>query len=77
MVESVLAPDDYIVVFKLEYPSGSFIPALATPFNIIYSKKDLDTNGYEWHISLSRYGGTRSIRIGLMLKAGRLLQVIT
>ncbi|MGA0295185.1 MAG: ABC transporter substrate-binding protein, partial [bacterium] len=49
MVESVSAPDDYTVVFKLEYPSGSFIPALATPFNIIYSKKDLDTHGYDWH----------------------------
>ena len=49
MVESVSAPDDYTVVFKLDYPSGSFIPALATPFNIIYSKKDLDTHGYEWH----------------------------
>jgi len=49
MVESVTAPDDYTIEFKLKYPSGAFIPALATPFNFIYSKKDLDTHGYDWH----------------------------
>jgi len=49
MVESVTAPDDYTVEFKLKYPSGAFIPALATPFNFVYSKKDLDTHGHEWH----------------------------
>ena len=49
MVKSVEAPDDTTVVFTLEYASGAFIPALATPFNVIYSKKDLDEHGYEWH----------------------------
>ena len=49
MVASVTAPDDYTVIFKLDYPSGSFIPAVATPFNIIMSKKDLDSHGYSWH----------------------------
>ncbi|GAB4230063.1 MAG: hypothetical protein Kow0032_11710 [Methyloligellaceae bacterium] len=49
MVESVTAPDDTTVVFKLKFASGSFIPAVATPFNFIYSKKDLDTHGYTWH----------------------------
>lgn len=48
-VESVTAPDAETVVFKLKYPSSAFIPALATPFNFIYSKKDLDEHGYEWH----------------------------
>ncbi len=42
MVESVTAPDDETVVFKLKYPSGGFIPSLATPFNFIYSKAILD-----------------------------------
>ena len=42
MVESVAAPDDETVVFKLKYPSGGFIPALANPFNFIYSKAVLD-----------------------------------
>jgi len=49
MVESVSAPDDSTVVFKLKFPSGAFIPALATPFNFVYSKKDLDTHGMDWH----------------------------
>lgn len=50
-VESITAPDDYTIVFKLKFPTAAFIPALATPFNFIYSKKDLDTHGYEWHKS--------------------------
>ncbi len=49
MVDSVTAPDDSTVVFQLKYPSGAFLPALADPFNFIYSKKDLDEHGYEWH----------------------------
>ena len=49
MVDSVTAPDAYTVVFTLKFPSGAFIPSVATPFNFIYSKKDLDTHGYEWH----------------------------
>lgn len=49
MVESIEATDDYTVVFKLSFPSGAFIPAVATPFNFIYSKKDLDEHGYTWH----------------------------
>jgi peptide/nickel transport system substrate-binding protein len=48
-VESVTAPDANTVVFKLKFPTGSFIPAVATPFNFIYSKADLDANGYTWH----------------------------
>ena len=32
MVESVSAPDDYTVVFKLKFPSGAFIPAVAAPY---------------------------------------------
>ena len=49
MVGSVDAPDDHTIVFNLDFPSGSFIPAVATPFNFVYSKKDLDTHGSEWH----------------------------
>lgn len=49
MVSSIEAPDDTTVVFNLAYPSGAFIPALATPFNWVYSKKDLDDHGYAWH----------------------------
>jgi peptide/nickel transport system substrate-binding protein len=48
MVESVTSPDDETVVFKLKYPSGAFIPSLATPYNFIYSKAKLDTN-MQWY----------------------------
>jgi peptide/nickel transport system substrate-binding protein len=44
MVESVAAPDDETVVFKLKHPSGAFIPAVATPYNFIYSKGKLDAD---------------------------------
>ena len=49
MVESVTAKDKYTVHFQLKFPSGAFIPAMAIPHNGIYSKKDLDAHGYNWH----------------------------
>ncbi|MCY4590395.1 MAG: ABC transporter substrate-binding protein [Alphaproteobacteria bacterium] len=49
MVESIEAPDDTTVVFKLKHASGTFIPSVAMPFNFIYAKADLDTHGYTWH----------------------------
>ena len=49
MVKSVEAPDDHTVVFKLAYPTATFIPSVAMPFNFIYSKKNLTEKGYEWH----------------------------
>ena len=48
MVESVTAPDDETIVFKLKYPSGAFIPSLATPFHFIYSKAILDKDQH-WY----------------------------
>ena len=39
MVDSVEAPDDTTIVFNPKFPSGAFLPALATPFNWIYSKR--------------------------------------
>ena len=48
MVEKVSAPDDHTFVMKLKFPSGAFIPALATPFNFIYAKKDIE-KGMTWH----------------------------
>jgi peptide/nickel transport system substrate-binding protein len=52
MVDKVYATDDYTVVFELKYPSSAFIPALATPFNFIYSAKRLaqDMHWYEKNI---------------------------
>ena len=52
MVDGVSAADDYTVVFKLKYPSGAFIPALANPYNFIYSKAilDKDMHWYEKNV---------------------------
>ena len=49
MVKSVEATDDYTVVFKLDFPTGAFLPALASPFNFIYADEDLEKYGYQWH----------------------------
>ena len=49
MVKNIAAPNPTTLVINLKYPTGAFIPALAMPFNFIYSKKDLDTYGYTWH----------------------------
>jgi peptide/nickel transport system substrate-binding protein len=51
MVDSIEVPDDHTLVINLHYPSGAFIPALANPYNWIYSKKDLDEHGLDWHTS--------------------------
>ena len=42
MVEKVYAEDEYTVTFALKYASSAFIPALANPYNYIYSAKKLD-----------------------------------
>jgi peptide/nickel transport system substrate-binding protein len=48
MVAGVEAPDDETVVFKLKYPSGAFIPAVANPYNFVYSKAKLDKD-QKWY----------------------------
>jgi peptide/nickel transport system substrate-binding protein len=48
-VDSIVVPDDHTVEFNMKYASGAFIPALANPYNFVYSKKDLDEHGYAWH----------------------------
>lgn len=52
MVKKVTAADDITVVFELKYPSSAFIPALANPYNYIYSAKKLaqDIRWYEKNI---------------------------
>jgi peptide/nickel transport system substrate-binding protein len=42
MTKSIEAPDPYTVVFRLHYPSPSFLSMLAHPANFIYAKKYLD-----------------------------------
>ena len=49
MIKSVEAPERYTVVFKLNYPSPSFLSLMAYPANLIYAKKylDKDMNWYK------------------------------
>jgi peptide/nickel transport system substrate-binding protein len=48
-IASVEAPEPYKLVVKMKRPLPAIIPALASPFNFVYAKKDLDTHGYKWH----------------------------
>lgn len=43
-VDSMSAPDPKTVVFKLKYPSASFLTNLASPWNFIYSAAKLKTD---------------------------------
>src|SRR5438874_6029821 len=47
-VEVVQAPDPYTVVFRLKWPSGSFLMSLASPWNWIY-KADILAKDMRWH----------------------------
>ena len=49
-VKSVETPDKYKLVVNLKRPLAAMVPALASPFNFVYSKKDLDSHGYTWHM---------------------------
>lgn len=49
MVDKITVPDDQTVVFDLKFASGAFLPAMASPFNFVYSKKDLKEHGFQWH----------------------------
>jgi peptide/nickel transport system substrate-binding protein len=47
-IKSIEAPDPYTVVFRLHYPSPSFLSMLAHPANFIYAKKYLDQDPH-WY----------------------------
>ena len=47
-VEAVQAPDPYTVVFRLKWPSGSFLSSLASPWNWIY-KADILAGDMRWY----------------------------
>ena len=52
MVDRLYASDALSVVFELRYPSAAFLPALASPFNFIYSAERLaqDVHWYEHNV---------------------------
>jgi peptide/nickel transport system substrate-binding protein len=73
MVDTVTAPDDETVVFKLKFATLSFLPALADPFAYIYSKKilDQDMHWYEKKIMGSGPFKLVEIQIGQSIKGER------
>jgi len=48
VVEAVQAPDPYTVVFRLKWPSASFLASLASPWNWIY-KADILAKDMRWY----------------------------
>jgi peptide/nickel transport system substrate-binding protein len=52
-VEAVQAPDPYTVVFRIKWPSASFLNSLASPWNWIYRAEVLakDMRWYETHVN--------------------------
>jgi len=48
VVEAVQAPDPYTVVFRLKWPSASFLLSLASPWNWIY-KADILARDMRWY----------------------------
>ena len=48
-IASIETPETHKLVIKMKRPLNAIVPALASPYNFIYSKKDLDTHGYSWH----------------------------
>jgi peptide/nickel transport system substrate-binding protein len=53
MVDRIDTPDEYTVVFRLKFPSPAFVPALAMPYNNIYSADTLaqDIHWYEQNVN--------------------------
>ncbi len=51
-VETIQAPDPYTIVFRLKWPSASFLSSLASPWNWIYKADILakDPHWYESHV---------------------------
>jgi peptide/nickel transport system substrate-binding protein len=72
-VDSVTAPDDHTVVFKLKFPSGAFIPALANPYNFVYAKKilDKDMHWYEKNVMGSGPFKFTERQAGAVIKGAR------
>ena len=59
-VDAIETPASHTLVIKMKRQLPAIIPALASPFNFIYSKKDLETHGYTWH--MKNINGTGAFR---------------
>ena len=73
MVDTITAPDDETVVFKLKFASLTFLPALADPFAYIYSKKKLDQDMHWYEKNIMGSGPFKLVdyQIGQSVKGER------
>ena len=73
MVETITAPDDETVVFKLKFATLTFLPALADPYAYIYAKKklDQDMHWYEKNIMGSGPFKLTEYQVGQSIKGER------
>src|ERR1051326_5210864 len=73
MVDKVEAPDPTTVVFRLKFATSAFLPALADPYNWIYSKEklDKDPHWYEKNIMGSGPFKFAAYEIGTTMKGVR------
>jgi peptide/nickel transport system substrate-binding protein len=73
MVDTITAPDDETVVFKLKFATLTFLPALADPYTYIYSKKklDQDMHWYEKNIMGSGPFKLTDYQVGQSIKGER------
>ena len=73
MVDTIVAPDDETVVFKLKFATLTFLPALADPYAYIYSKKklDQDMHWYEKNIMGSGPFKLTEYQVGQSIKGER------
>ena len=73
MVDTIAAPDDETVVFKLKFATLTFLPALADPYAYIYKKEilDQDMHWYEKNIMGSGPFKLADYQIGQSIKGER------
>src|SRR6516164_2862191 len=73
MVDSVEAPDPTTVVFRLKFPTGAFLPALAEPYAFIYEKAilDKDPRWYEKNVMGSGPFKLAGYEVGQSIKGVR------
>ena len=73
MVDTISAPDDETVVFKLKFATLTFLPALADPYAYIYSKQKLDQDMHWYEKNILGSGPFKLVdyQIGQSIKGER------